>query len=107
MDEPATIATLSKFLVDFHKGTLQRFLRTNSVQYKHTHFFNTNELISEREKNICKVEKPLGKVAKKCSKPLNSKDKGYATIKEINSEDFEESVINSNKVSLFLIFWIL
>lgn len=98
MHEPATIATLSKFLFEFHKGTLPRFLRTNSVQYKHTHFFNTNELINQQEKRTCQLERPL-KATKKCSKPVNKKNKGYVTIKEINSEDFEESVINSNRVS--------
>lgn len=94
--EPATVSSLSRFLYNFHRGALPRFLRTNSVQYKHTHFFNTVDFVNEREKSMCKVEKPV-KIQKKCNRSEKI-EKGYVTIREINSEDFEESVINSNKV---------
>lgn len=96
LDEPVSLNSLSRFLYTYHQGRLKRFLRTNSVQYEHTHFFDVNEFLivkkkekiirnTERDKKVCIVE--------------NEKQKDtHVVIREINSENFDIDVVRSYKV---------
>lgn len=73
------------FIENFHDGTLLRFLKTNSVQYKHTHFYNSTDFQPRAAKHSPKPDTEI-------------------KIPEINSEDFEEKVIQSNKTVVVLFF---
>jgi hypothetical protein len=100
LEEAVNLNSLARFIYTYHRGGLERFLRTNSVQYQHTHFFDINEFLNvkknekiirntERDKKICSIEKKV-------------KD-FHVVIREINSEHFDSAVVRSNKVILLLI----
>lgn len=82
LGEPLSTRSLSNFLVDFHRRVLPSFRRTGSLRYRHTHFFRT----------ATAVPKPQSFEGEP---PRRSLD---VTIKEVYAEDFEETVIKSNKV---------
>ena len=98
LEEPVSLYSLTKFLYSYHRGWLTRFLRTNSVQYKHTHFFDVNEFLAEKKKEKLNRKSVLGK--KSCETDSVKKKERHVVIKEINSEKFDESIVNSNKVKL-------
>lgn len=102
LDEPINLGSLSKFLYSYHRGGLTRFLRTNSVQYKHTHFFEMKEFL-----NVKKREVPITKDIKskrKCETDPAKKKVYHIVIEEINSEEFDEAVVMTNKTSVVLFF---
>ena len=97
LDEPVNLNSLTRFLYTYHRGGLTRFLRTNSVQYKHTHFFDMNEFLNVKKKEqICQRDI---KSAKKCEMDTAKRKVHHVVIQEINSEEFEDAVVSSNKVS--------
>lgn len=94
LPEPVNLKSLASFLYSYHRGILDRFLRTNSIQFKHTHFFDINELLKVKKNE--KFNRNTERDKKICSE---NKDKNnHVVIKEIHSEDFESSVVRSNKV---------
>lgn len=103
MNESVNLNSLSRFVYNYYKGRLQRYLRTNSVQYKHTHFFDLNEFMNEVNKH--KVTNNKGsEIKKQCGHYSGKVKDQHVTIKEINSEDFEEIVIGSNKTVVVLFY---
>ena len=97
LNQHINLSSLTNFISNYHRGRLTRFRRSNSVQYKHTHFFDVNEYLRHTKSNERKNVKISYK--KKCELD-NSKRKKVdnVVIKEIHSEDFEEAVLTPNKV---------
>ncbi|CRK94444.1 CLUMA_CG007951, isoform A [Clunio marinus] len=102
LDEPVNLNSLSRFIYTYHRGGLKRFLRTNSVQYKHTHFFDINEFLNVKKKEQMEDRDIVGK--KKCEMDVGKRKVHHAVIREINSEDFEEAVSRSNHTSVVLFY---
>lgn len=102
LDEPINLDSLTKFLYSYHRGGLKRFLRTNSVQYKHTHFFEMNEFLNAKKREI-PITKDI-KSKRKCGTDASKKKVHNLVIQEINSEEFEEAVVMTNKTSVVLFF---
>lgn len=97
LDEPINLNSLSRFIYAFHRGSLTRNIRSNNFDYKHTHFFDSNEfLTNKRKEKSVKKTIPTRKV---CKEELNNlENRKHIVIKEINSDEFENEVIKSNKV---------
>lgn len=102
LDEPVNLNSLTRFLFRYHRGALKRFLRTNSVQYKHTHFFDISEFLNVKKHE--RVEKKHVKSSKICNVDTAKRKIYNVVIQEINSEDFEGAVLNSNKTAVVLFF---
>lgn len=96
LEEPVNLYSLTRFLYRYHRGWLTRFLRTNSVQYKHTHFFDINEFFDVKKKESLNNQNVLGR--KSCKTDTAKKKVSHVVIREINSEEFDEVVVRSNKV---------
>lgn len=96
LDEPVNLSSLTKFLYRFHRGALDRFLRTNSVLYKHTHFFDIEDFLVSKKKEFLGDREIGGK--KRCHVDTAKKKAQHVVITEINSEDFENVVLKRNKV---------
>lgn len=96
LDEPVNLNSLTKFLYSYHRGGLTRFLRTNSVQYKHTHFFDIDEFLNAKKKELPSM-KHMSR--KRCEMDTAKRKVHHVVIREINSEEFVELVVESNKVS--------
>lgn len=96
LDEPVNLKSLTRFLYSYHRGGLTRFLRTNSVLYKHTHFFDLDEFINVKKKKQTS-QKDI-KSGKKCEIDTAKRKVDHIVIPEINSEDFEKAVVRSKKV---------
>lgn len=96
LDEPVSLNSLTRFLYSYHRGGLTRFLRTNSVQYKHTHFFNMNEFLTTKKKEHLKENKVVEK--KRCRMNTAKRKVQHVVIQEITSEEFDDAVLRPNKV---------
>lgn len=97
LDEAVNLNSLARFIYTYHRGGLQRFLRTNSVQYQHTHFFDINEFLNVKKKEV--IVRNTERDKKICSVEGNEKPKDFhVVIREINSEHFDNAVVKSNKV---------
>lgn len=97
LDEPVNINSLTKFIYLYHHGGLSRKIRSNSVKYPHTHPFDAHEFISSKKKD--KATKKSDSTRKSCQKEEKRERKQHIVIREINSDDFENEVIRSNKVT--------
>jgi hypothetical protein len=97
LDEPVSLNSLSRFLYTYHRGGLKRFLRTNSIQYQHTHFFDVNEFLNVKKKEI--IIRNTERDKKICNVDSDKTRDAYVVIREINSEHFDNAVVRSNKVS--------
>lgn len=96
LDEPINLNSITQFLYSYHRGGLNRFQRTNSVQFKHTHFFNMNDFLNVKKKE--KIDQVGVNGRKKCEHE-NAKPKIHnLVLTEINSEHFDEVIVRSNKV---------
>lgn len=102
LDEPVNMKSLTRFLYAFHRGGLTRFLRTNSVQYKHTHFFDIEEFLTVKKKEQLSDRDMKGK--RTCETDTAKRKVHHVVIHEINSEEFNEAVVRSNKTSVVLFF---
>lgn len=102
LDEPVNLNSLSRFLFSYHRGGLKRFLRTNRVQYKHTHFFDIDEFLNAKNKEHLSKQKI--KTLKTCNMDTAKRKVHNVVIREINSEEFEEAVVRSNKTIVVLFF---
>lgn len=102
LDEPVNLNSLTRFMYSYHRGGLKRFLRTNSVQYKHTHFFDINEFLNVKQKEQLDTKDIIGK--KVCSTDTAKRKAQNVVIKEINSEEFDDAVVRSNKTVVVLFF---
>jgi hypothetical protein len=102
LDEPINMNSLARFIYSFHHNALGRFLRTNSVQFKHTHFFNIDEFlnINSKQKKKENDENKSRNKRRVCGE--KSRSSNHIVIREINSEDFDSNVVNSNKVGASL-----
>jgi hypothetical protein len=98
LDVPVNMFSLTQFLYSYHRGWLTRFLRTNSVQYKHTHLFDVNEFLVEKKKEKLNRKSVLER--RSCEDDKERKKESHVVITEINSEEFEGLVLKSNKVCL-------
>lgn len=96
LEEAVTMKSLSQFIYSYHRGWLTRFLRTNSVQYKHTHFFDINEFLNVKKKESMNKKDALGR--KTCEAEVAKKNVSHVVLREINSEEFDDVVVKSNKV---------
>lgn len=102
LDEPVNLNSLVKFIYSYHRDGLQRYLRTNSIQYRHTHFFDINQFLVVKQNE--KIERREMARSKRCSvDEMNRKDH-HMVIREISSEEFDSAVIKSNKVRIFITF---
>lgn len=95
LDEPVNLNSLTRFLYGFHRGALNRFLRTNSVHYKHTHFFDMNEFLESKRTEF--VDREIGG-KRRCQVDTAKRKVQHIAVFEINSEDFDSIVLKSNKV---------
>lgn len=95
LDEPINMNSLARFIYSYHHNRLNRFLRTNSIQYKHTHFFDINEFLVVKEQE--KFDRNDMNNRKMCHADRVKLKDSHVVIREINSEDFD-AVIKSNKV---------
>lgn len=88
LNKPISISSLTNFLINFKNRSLARYMRSDSVQYKHTHFYTNEDILQTNgvPKNLNK-SKTMGRKSRKVS------------MDEIFSENFEEEVIRCNKVS--------
>lgn len=96
LDEPVNLNSLSRFLYTYHRGGIKRFLRTNSIQYEHTHFFDINEFLNVKKKEI--IIRNTERDKKICSVDSDKPRDTHVVIREINSEHFDNAVVRSNKV---------
>lgn len=97
LEEAVNMNSLARFIYTYHRGGLERSLRTNSVQYQHTHFFDINQFLNEKKKD--KIVRNAERDKKKCSAEENEKQRDFhVVIREINSEHFDSAVVRSNKV---------
>lgn len=96
LDEIVNLNSLSRFIYAFHREGLTRNIRSNSVKYKHTHFFDSNEFLNHKRKE--KVTKKTVPARKTCKEELNLDGRKHIIIREINSDEFENEVVRSNKV---------
>lgn len=97
LDEPVNLNSLTRFLYRYHRGALSRFLRTNSVLYKHTHFFDIDEFLGSKKSEHLGDREIIGK--KRCQSDTTKRRVDHIVVAEINSEDFDKVVISSAKVS--------
>jgi len=97
-----SLNSLTRFLYTYHRGGLSRFLRTNSVQYKHTHFFDMNEFLNVKGRE--QMSQRDIKSGRKCEMDTSKRKVQHVVIQEINSEDFEEVVVRSNKTIVVLFY---
>lgn len=96
LNEPVNLNSLTRFLYSYHRGGLTRYLRTNSVLYKHTHFFDMNEFLNVKKKE--QIGQRDIKNGRKCEMDTAKRKVHHVVIQEINSEEFEDAVVRSNKV---------
>jgi hypothetical protein len=96
LDEQINLNSLSRFIYAFHRGSLTRNIRSNSVKFKHTHFFDSNEFLTSKRKE--KSQKKIIPTRKVCKEESNLENGKHIVIKEINSDEFENEVVKSNKV---------
>ncbi|KAG5674745.1 hypothetical protein PVAND_004696 [Polypedilum vanderplanki] len=101
LDEPINMNSIAKFIYKFHRNGLERFLRTNSIQYKHTHFFDINEFLVTKKRD--KVDREAFRSSKMCPVEVAKNKNTHVIIREIYSEDFD-SVIKSNKTVIILFY---
>ncbi|XP_058448387.1 thioredoxin domain-containing protein 11 [Malaya genurostris] len=106
--EEISLASMAKFVHDFYNRTYPRFLRTNNVSFKNTHSFNTSEIRKE-SKRVMTAKKAdaaskstsgqHNKTQAKDSQGVTSDEQPlqYHFTREINSHNFYNAVINSNK----------
>lgn len=88
-----SVRTLTDFMSNYKRRALKRFMRSDSVQYKHTHFYSALEEQLQHERSR----------AKQFNKTTNiNRNSRKITIQEIFSETFEEEVIRSNKTVITL-----
>lgn len=100
LDEPVDMKSLTKFIYSYHRGRLQRFLRSNKAQYEHTHFFNINDFMDVKKDEHAKSQKVTGR--RTCD---TAKRKVHSVvIPEIASEEFEDVVVRSDKTVVVLFF---
>ncbi|KAL7040409.1 hypothetical protein ACKWTF_000376 [Chironomus riparius] len=104
LDEPVSLSSLSRFIYSFHRDGLQRFLRTNSIQYRHTHFFDINQFLVVKSQETIKIENNEFSNKKKCRVSDVKQEDSHIVIREINSEDFDSVVIKSNKTVVILFY---
>lgn len=97
LNEPVNLASIARFIYMYHRNRLTRFLRTYSVEYKHTHFFNINEFLITKQKERQEHREIYSR--KYCEMDTGKRKDSYVVIREINSEDFDDAVINNNRVS--------
>lgn len=88
LDKEISLSSLTQFLINFKNRSLTRYMRSDSVQYKHTHFYTIEEILPKKG-----VHKMLNKTM-----TTNRKSR-KVSVDEIFSENFEEEVIKCNKVS--------
>lgn len=97
LDEPINLSSIARFLYTYHRDGLGRFLRTNSIQYKHTHFFDINEFLNINKREINEEKERDKKMCKADNK--KKRTQSHVVIREIYSEEFDTDVIKSNKVN--------
>lgn len=100
LDEPVNLSSLARFLYSYHRGGLTRSLRSSSVEYRHTHFFDMNEFLNVKKKEQLDNRIIIGK--RRCE-PDTAKRKiqvHNVVIREITSKDFDDVVVKSNKVRI-------
>lgn len=91
LDQPVNLHEISKFIYNYHQGSLTRFVRSNAVD-PHIHFFDYKEL-----------EKPTllrnSSGHRKCRSSVGELPE-HIIIRELTSLEFEKAVIESKKVRL-------
>lgn len=96
LDEPVNLNSLTKFIYLFHHGGLNRKTRSNSVKLRYTHSFDTHEFLNNKKKE--KTVRKSDLTRKSCDRDEKVERKQHIIIREINSDDFEKEVVQSNKV---------
>lgn len=92
LDQPVNLVEISKFLYNFHQGSLTRFLRSSSLQ-THTHLFDFKELTRTPLLRNTSVFQQ-----KRCQMSSAEKKTETVMLQELTSSEFENAVIKSNKV---------
>lgn len=90
LDQPVNLNEISKFIYNFHQGSLTRFVRSDAVN-PHIHFFDFEEL--EKPKLIRNSS-----LHKKCARNSVEKLPEHIIIRELKSKEFEKAVMDSKKV---------
>ncbi|XP_053694216.1 thioredoxin domain-containing protein 11 [Sabethes cyaneus] len=116
LKDAISLASMSKFVYDFYNRSYPRFLRANNVAFKNTHSFNMSEFRKENKRTM-QVKRKESSVERKrqvdieknASQQVTSKgshqtmngqmvpDHEHHYIREINSRNFQQAVINTNK----------
>jgi hypothetical protein len=97
--QPITLNAVIDFVHSFTKGTLTRYLRTTSTDYKHTHYFNLVEF-KRHHNEIYKLRKTdLDQQVPITNHKLRNTVPKHVFIRELNSRSFSDVVLKSNKVS--------
>ncbi|XP_055546730.1 thioredoxin domain-containing protein 11 [Wyeomyia smithii] len=110
-----SLASMSKFVYDFYNRTYPRFLRANNISFKNTHSFNMSEFRKENrrimqikrketlsqenradnERNVS--QGTTGKKSQEATSGPQAQNQPHHYIREINSRNFQQAVINTNK----------
>jgi hypothetical protein len=82
--QPITLNGLVNFVHGFARGTLARYLRTTSTDYKHTHYFNLGDF-RQYHNEVYETRRPEAVP-------------NHIFLRELSSKNFEKFVLRSNKV---------
>lgn len=112
LKDTISLTSMSKFVYDFYNRTYPRFLRANNISFKNTHSFNMSEFRKENKRTVqAKRKESLsstqqvhqeGAASRKSQEDLNEHkvwNHQHHYVREINSRNFQQAVINVNKVS--------
>uniref|UniRef100_U5ESM9 Putative thioredoxin-like protein n=1 Tax=Corethrella appendiculata TaxID=1370023 RepID=U5ESM9_9DIPT len=114
LNNKITINSLVKFIYDFTKGSLQRFKRSNNLNFENTHYFDLNIFHYENNRlyetrfndyhtDGIKLQANQSSILVK-DKNRNDFHREHIFMREINSHEFNEIVINSNKTVIVFFY---